>query len=162
MLLHCGFGFFGVDVFVLILFSARSMCLALCMENVLPMTCLAHCFGVWAWCVFVNHFVPYACFQILFAWVRIFLWRFFVIESWINSLTSFDVFLFSYSFGDDMNVAFSKPNKNSEAIGPIMPWWSMVKGSILCCLVTSSWANCSEVELEGGWSFILNFLYSWV
>jgi len=28
-------------------------------------------------------------------------------------------------------------------------------------LVTSSWASCSDVEFEGGWSLSFNFLYSW-
>jgi len=36
MLLHCGFGFFGVVVVVLILLSALMMCFALWMEKVFP------------------------------------------------------------------------------------------------------------------------------
>jgi len=46
MLLHSGFGFFGVIIEVLILLSARRICFALWIENVLPSTCFAHCLGV--------------------------------------------------------------------------------------------------------------------
>jgi len=49
MLLHIGFGFFGVIVELLILLSALMMCFALCIEKVFPITCFAHCLGVCAW-----------------------------------------------------------------------------------------------------------------
>jgi len=103
--------------------------------------------------VLVNHFVPYAVCHALFACVRMFLCLFLCIDRLISSLTSAEVVLFSYSFGGVLNVAFSCPRRNSEAIGPSILWRSIVNGSILWFLVTSSCASCSDVELD-------NFLYS--
>ena len=108
----------------------------------------------------MNHFDPYASCQALFACVRMFLCHLLCIDREIKFLTSEDVERFSYSFGETLKVEFSWPSRNSDAIGPSIPWWSMVNGSILWFLVMSSCASCSDVEFEGGWSRILNFLYS--
>ena len=106
--------------------------------------------------------MPYASFHALLAFVNMLLCLFLCMDSWMSSFTSLDVDLFSYVLGDIVKVALSCPIRNSEAIGPSIPWWSMVNGSIRVRFVTNSCANCSDVELEDGWSFILNFLYSWV
>ena len=68
----------------------------------------------------------------------------------MSSFTSFDVDLFSYVFGDVLNMPISCPSNNLEAIGPSIPWWLMVNGSIRVRFVTNSCASCSDVELEDG------------
>ena len=73
---------------------------------------------------------------------------FLCIDSLINSLVSFVVFFLSYSFGDIVNIAFLCPRRNSVAMGPNIPWWSIVKGSILYLFLMSSADSSSDVEFD--------------
>ena len=97
----------------------------------------------------VYHLESYVCFHDLLACVKMFLCLFLCMERFIRSLTSVEVDLVSYSFGEVVNVAFSWRRRNSDAIGPIIPWRSMVNDIILYLLVVSSFANCSDVDFDG-------------